>query len=425
MAGTGRPPPKGGGSPSTTNSTTSPTSALPATSAWAGGRSSEVKKMRNFEEIIADATANRNILEINLKKNISTEEPNRKQANLTYDQLGELIFDILKISEEDCIRLNFTTSRYDTREVLLKPDIDINPFITTISDFYGHSVTTRKQSSNIIRVSFRNVPINMPDEEIIHLCNSYRKPIDNNVQYDKMSNAKCQGFQGSTRFVGMEMSPGKVFNNYYWMEGPLPGDQGCRITVLHSGQERQCGHCLKTGIEGCPGQGQGKVCKELGTKMTRMVDYMSSIKSKTGYESLKATYIRRFPSLGDKNPQGLNMSEQEDEEEKGVSEPTSQDTLDKKNAEIEALTKLVKEKEDLAKEVVKKAEDKKNAEIEALTKLVKEKEDLAEEVGKNVEEAEQCHFQTKRSGDLSRNKDGEEGKKEQPVKYSSSPHQLN
>ena len=98
------------------------------------------------------------------------------------------------------------------------------------------------------------------------------------------------------------------------MEGPLPGDQGCRITVLHSGQDRQCSHCLRTQTEGCLGLGQGKVCKELGTKMTRMADYMTDVKVKTGYESLKTQYMKKYPVLGQKNNDVvLNPSEDENE----------------------------------------------------------------------------------------------------------------
>ena len=287
------PDPGGGGGKNTS-------SALPVTSTWAGGKEnaeSDIVKMRSFEEIIADASANRNILEIHLKKNLNEENPSIKPANLTFDQIGELLFDLLKIKSEDCLRFNFSSYRYDRREVTMKPNVDISPYIKTVSDFYGHTVTTSRQSSNILRVSFRNVPLNVPDEEIIHLCGFYGTPINNRVEYEKLTNSKCAGLIGSTRFVDMKMNQGASFMNYYWMEGPLPGDQGCRITVLHSGQDRQCAHCLKTMSSGCPGQGQGRVCKSLGTIKTRIIDYMSEINKINGYDSLKSAYLRKFPSL--------------------------------------------------------------------------------------------------------------------------------
>ena len=118
-----------------------------------------------------------------------------------------------------------------------KPNIDITPYIKTVNDFYGHTVTTMRQSSSVIRVSFRNVPTNVPNEEIIHLASFYGNPLNNAVEYEKLTNPKCAGLVGGTRFVVMELHPGSSFKNFYWMEGPLPGDRGCRITVLHSDQD--------------------------------------------------------------------------------------------------------------------------------------------------------------------------------------------
>lgn len=341
------PDPGGGGDKVTQLSHQS--SALPVTSVWAGDKEKakrESVKMRSFEEIIADATANRNIMEIHLKKNLDEENPNVKPANLTFDQIGELLFDHLKIKSEDCLRFNFSSYRYDRREVILKPNVDITPYLKTISDFYGHTVTTVRQSSNIIRVSFRNVPLNVPDEEIVHLCSFYGTPLNNKVEYEKLSNVKCAGLTGSTRFVDMEMNPGSSMMNFYWMEGPLPGDQGCRITVLHSGQDRQCSHCLKTLSGGCPGQGQGKVCKSLGTKMTRMIDYMAEIKINRGYESLKTAYLMKFPAINSKKA-AVTMEEELEVDSDEKENPVNSKIIDQKNIAISELEKDLEERQKL------------------------------------------------------------------------------
>ena len=163
-------------------------SALPVTSVWAEGKkSTNDVKLRTFEEIINDATNNRNILKIRLQKNSNDSDPSVKPPNLTHDQLGELLFDHLKIKIDDCLRFNFTTARYDTREVMLKPGIDLKPFNTVIPDFFGHTVTTNKQSSSkSLRVSFRNVPLDVPDEEIFYLCSFYGKSVTNKVEYEKV-----------------------------------------------------------------------------------------------------------------------------------------------------------------------------------------------------------------------------------------------
>ena len=55
---------------------------------------------------------------------------------------------------------------------------------------------------------------------------------------------------------------------------------------------------------GCPGQGQGKVCKAEGTQMARMTDYMTYLFKKIGYESLKMKHLKSFPALGKKSTAG-------------------------------------------------------------------------------------------------------------------------
>ena len=79
------------------------------------------------------------------------------------------------------------------------------------------------------KISFRNVPFNIPDEEIIELCKCYGSPINNKVHYEKLTNHRNRGMVGSTRFVEMELETGVSMNNFYWLEGPLPGDSGSRV----------------------------------------------------------------------------------------------------------------------------------------------------------------------------------------------------
>ena len=75
----------------------------------------------------------------------------------------------------------------------------------------------------------------------------------------------------------MKMNPGMQFENFYWVEGPLSDDQGCRITVLHAGQVQQCSHCLRR-APSCPGGGNGKACESLKTERGKLADYMRYLK---------------------------------------------------------------------------------------------------------------------------------------------------
>ena len=104
----------------------------------------------------------------------------------------------------------------------------------------------------------------------------------------------------------------KARENYYWLEGPLPGDQGRRITVTHQGQPQQCSNCFsydipkygKTLAERCPAQGNGKACKLLDTPRARMNPYMRELEKLVGFATLK---IKQARLSG--NKAGYNITE--------------------------------------------------------------------------------------------------------------------
>ena len=255
--------------------------------------------MRSFAEIMEQEKRNRNILEIKTVKTRSEEAP---PPDLKAEDIGELLFDILHVNHADCLAYDYNTGRYDTKQIKLKPGIPVtNILAKSPLNFKGHTVTVTQQRLNITRVTFKNVPLNVPDEEIIHLCMAYGKPVENKVHYEVLHNPKNKGHTGSTRFVDMELNEGKSFNNYYWLEGPLSGDEGRRVLVLHSGQAQQCSNCLENAPI-CPASGNGKLCREMNIPRARMSDYTLRLKIKVGYISLKTQYLEMqsglFPRLG-------------------------------------------------------------------------------------------------------------------------------
>ena len=275
--------------------------------AGGGGEASMRPKRRSFAQIIASEKVNRNIVQIHLKK-IPQPQENGEPINpksLNFDELGEFIFDIVKINYKDCLSFNFSSGRYDSREIKFKPEVDVTPYLTSSTGpliFKGHEITIRKQRNNVTKVTFKHVPLNIPDEELLHLCSCYGKPVDDIVHVEKLTNVRNKGMLGSTRWVEMELERGVSMENFYWLEGPLPGDDGCRVTVLHNGQIQQCSNCLRRADQGCPGQGNGKACEGLKTPRAYMSVYMKSLKVKAGYMTLKAQYLeqeqRNFPALG-------------------------------------------------------------------------------------------------------------------------------
>ena len=105
--------------------------------------------------------------------------PDGTEANpngLNYDDIGELLFDVLKINPEDCISFNFNTGR----EVKCKTNIDTLSYMTLEHiTFKEHLVTVHKQRQNIVRVTFKNVPLNVPDVEILYnLFAAFGKAVD-------------------------------------------------------------------------------------------------------------------------------------------------------------------------------------------------------------------------------------------------------
>ena len=348
MGDTGLPPTGVGPPHSTLSHSTLPqphtTLSKPMTPASGGGSSDKTPcKMRNFAEILHDEQHYRNILEVKLiRKSETINGEQIKSKTLTEADISELFFDIIKLKVDDCEGIALRTYRYDTKEIKLKRGTDPTPYLTPSPiSFKGHEITIKKQMNNLTRVTFKNVPFNIPDEEIIHLCKIYGEPLNNKVNYER-PNLNTRSVPGSTRFVEMKLNPGAQFENYYWMEGPLAGDSGCRITVLHNGQIQQCSHCLRRATL-CPGGGNGKSCETLKTERAKMSDYMSYLKEKVGYTSLKMQFLEmQFPALGEADKHEGGFGHMEDPLDIDCNEPNN-DEIEELKIQLSDMHKIQQE----------------------------------------------------------------------------------
>ena len=321
-------------------------------------------RMRSFAEILNEEKHHRNILEVKLTRtSVKQNEETVKAPTLNEVDLSEFFFDVIKLKMEDCLGIALRTHRYDTKEIKLKKGVDPTPYLrATPVLFKGHEITIRKQMNNLTRVTMKNVPFNIPDEEIIHLCKVYGEPINNKVHYENPTR-NSRGVPGSTRSVEMKLTPGMQFENYYWMEGPLSDDQGCRITVLHAGQVQQCSHCLRRG-HFCPGGGNGKACESLKTQRGKLGDYMKYLKERHNYTSMKMQYMEeQFPALGCK-PEGgfgniVESQSTEPEDELGDDQKSKESMISDMNALKEQLTQAkaqVRVEQNIASRATKKLE---------------------------------------------------------------------
>ena len=282
-----------------------------------GGVSGGKSNLLKYEEIIVQQKTQRNVLEMKIKKVITKDNDGEiiQPKSLTIDDLSEFVFEILNVQFDECVGVDFFTGRYDTREILLKPQVDTSKYITKEPLVYKqHEITIKKMLNGATKVTFKNVPMYVPDEEILHLCGIYGTVQDNKVYWEKfrVTTSKQKGVLLSpTRYVLMNLNNGAMFNNFYWMEGPMPGDPGRRVTVLHHGQKQQCSNCFLTASSGCKGAGNGRACAAANVERAKMSSYMEALKISTGYESLKSKYLRRlsrnYPDLQGE-PQQLNTT---------------------------------------------------------------------------------------------------------------------
>ena len=167
--------------------------------------------------------------------------------------------------------------------------------------FKQHKVNISVVTKVATKVTFKNVPISVPDEEILHLCSQYGEVKDDRVRREVIhfGGAKKLKITGSTRWVEMTLKPGKAFRNFYWLAGPQPGDIARRITVLHAGQPKQCSWCLKyphpssspsPTADYCTRGGNGKLCEDAEIPRSKLSDYTATLKAE-GYMSLKDLYL--------------------------------------------------------------------------------------------------------------------------------------
>ena len=276
--------------------------------------------MQAYRKIVNEANlpSSNILIQFKLKKIVSADAL-VKPSNISDAQFGEFVFDILKIDPTSCLGIDLSTGRYDTKELLVKADTDLNHVFTTNGPhvFKDHEITAMLISTSYTKVTFRQVPLSVPDEEILHLCQQYGVVRDEKVHREPIAMGTSRSpIISSTRYVEMQMDPGKYFRNYYWLAGPLAGETGRRITVLHSNQPKQCSWCFRyaptsadTAISPshCPGNGDGRTCKSADTPRAKMSQYIDALRFE-GYVSLRDQYqadMAAFPSL---NQRAANKS---------------------------------------------------------------------------------------------------------------------
>ena len=159
---------------------------------------------RSYEQIITDSSSS--TTNIFLKVNLEKTSQDKKSLNISDSQLDDFIFKDLKLPIDDVLALGFSTGPCDSREVLVKHSTNLTDIITDhrillYHTFRDHKITITTLDVKSTKVTFIDVPLNVPDEEIRHLCSVYGKLMHGTVHrvHVRLEGLTKVTFPGATR----------------------------------------------------------------------------------------------------------------------------------------------------------------------------------------------------------------------------------
>ena len=130
---------------------------------YANAAKDTTELLRNYANIIERVRNERNRIEIRFKKlkdeNVEKEQTGRLHY-IDMETKGEYIFNHLKIKPDEVLELDLTSGRFNTKQILLKPEVDAEKFVSEFPDtFNGFEVTVNKLTINKTKVVFKFVPL--------------------------------------------------------------------------------------------------------------------------------------------------------------------------------------------------------------------------------------------------------------------------
>ena len=85
--------------------------------------------LRVFANLIEKAKNKRNKIKIKFTKLRNSPESDKSARYIDLETISKYIFTILMIKEEDVLEIDLNSGRYDLKQVLLKPNVDIEQLI--------------------------------------------------------------------------------------------------------------------------------------------------------------------------------------------------------------------------------------------------------------------------------------------------------
>ena len=255
-----------------------------------------------YKTLAKESKDKRNLLTLKTPKLPSDSGPKAGNRQLLEQgEWAELIFDLCEIKVEDVLGIDFQAGGYNAAEIQLKDEVDAGQYEGISKEFKGMTFDMSKSQADSTKVTFKSVPLSVPNQELIHLVKAYGGKMENEeVKYEKVLVSTPKGHNtevnGTTRYVHATFPPNRRLRTFYWMQGPLPKDPMRRIIAEHAGQAgRQCGHCLRGSadpVNPCKFNGKTSACKKNNEKeRTTLSQYFTLLRNEDRYVSLKNQYM--------------------------------------------------------------------------------------------------------------------------------------
>ena len=282
-----------------------------------------------YRVLAAKARESPRILSIKLQRPpASKQEAEKPLSQLDW---GELLFNSCGINPGDIRGVDFAAGGALNCEVKLTDNADITSYVGISGSYKNYNYNTLGPAEAEVLVTFKGVPLEVPDIEIIWLLKSYGyKPSPEGVRHSPASvtsldkEVSCKALESTTRSIRATPPTGRRLRGFYFWAGLQEADKPRKVSVDHKGRgPRQCPHCLKTAFETfpCPFNAKGSACKRHGATRTSLAQYNKILREQDGYQTLRQLMFSS-PALDDQEPEQesdllpaqLEMEEEEEEE---------------------------------------------------------------------------------------------------------------
>ena len=280
-----------------------------------------------YRALAAKARESPRILSIKLQKPpASNQEPEKPLSQADW---GELLFNSCGISPGDIRGVDFQAGGPLNCEVKLTDSADIAKYVGISGSFNNYSYNTSGPAQSEVLITFKGVPLEVPDVEIIWLLKSYGyKPSSEGVLHSPVpvtsldKEVSCKALESNTRSIRATPPTARRLRGYYFWAGLQEADKPRRVSVEHKGRgPRQCPHCLKTAFETfpCSFNAKGSACKRHGAKRTSLAQYNKVLREQDGYQTLRQLMLsspahddQELEQESDLPPTQLELEEEEE-----------------------------------------------------------------------------------------------------------------